>query len=87
MVSEGKWVIDPCYDVIAVDDVDVDCNGMVAMVTPHPKMDPRARLIAAAPELLAALIGATEHMHWSRPEGEAAFKAAKAAIAKATGAA
>ena len=44
-----------------------------------------ARLIAAAPELLEALTDCVEHMHWTQPQGEAALKKAKAAIAKATG--
>ena len=44
-----------------------------------------ARLIAAAPELLEALADCVEHMHWTQPQGEAALKKAKAAIAKATG--
>lgn len=44
-----------------------------------------ARLIAAAPELLAALADCVAHMHWTQPLGEAALKKAKAAIAKATG--
>ena len=43
-----------------------------------------ARLIAAAPELLEALTDCVEHMHWTQPQGEAALKKAKAAIAKAT---
>ena len=42
-------------------------------------------LIAAAPELLAALADCVAHMHWTQPQGEAALKKAKAAIAKATG--
>ena len=44
-----------------------------------------ARLLAAAPELLEALTDCVEHMHWTQPQGEAALKKAKAAIAKATG--
>ena len=44
-----------------------------------------ARLIASAPELLEALTDCVEHMHWTQPQGEAALKKAKAAIAKATG--
>ena len=44
-----------------------------------------ARLIAAAPDLLEALTDCVEHMHWTQPQGEAAWKKAKAAIAKATG--
>ena len=43
------------------------------------------RLIAAAPELLEALTDCVEHMHWTQPQGEAAWKKAKAVIAKATG--
>lgn len=44
-----------------------------------------AQLIAAAPELLEALSDCVAHMHWTQPQGEAALKKAKAAIAKATG--
>ena len=42
-------------------------------------------LMLAAPELLEALADCVEHMHWTQPQGEAALKKAKAAIAKATG--
>ena len=50
-----------------------------------PQQEANARLIAAAPELLEALTDCVEHMHWTQPQGEAALKKAKAAIAKATG--
>lgn len=46
-----------------------------------------ARLIASAPELLEALVGCVEHMEHSTPQGRAAWVNARAAIAKATGAA
>ena len=42
-------------------------------------------LMLAAPELLEALTDCVEHMHWTQPQGEAAWKKAKAAIVKATG--
>ena len=42
-------------------------------------------LMLAAPELLEALTDCVEHMHWTQPQGEAAWKKAKAAIAEATG--
>ena len=42
-------------------------------------------LMLAAPELLQALTDCVEHMHWTQPQGDAALKKAKAAIAKATG--
>lgn len=45
-----------------------------------------ARLIAAAPELLAALRGYMACGHGGRPDLDAAYKAAFAAIAKAEGA-
>ena len=41
-------------------------------------------LMLAAPALLEALTDCVEHMHWTQPQGEAALKKAKAAIAKAT---
>jgi len=44
-----------------------------------------ARLIAAAPDLLEALSGCVEHMEHSTPQGQAAYEAARTAIAKATG--
>ena len=50
-----------------------------------PELKANARLIAAAPELLEALTDCVEHMHWTQPQGEAAWKKAKAVIAKATG--
>lgn len=37
------------------------------------------------PELLEALRDCTEHMEWSTREGQQAYKAARAAIAKAEG--
>ena len=42
-------------------------------------------LMLAAPELLEALSDCVAHMHWTQPQGEAAWKKAKAAIVKATG--
>ena len=58
-------------------------DGTEAM--PPEEVEANARLIAAAPELLEALTDCVEHMHWTQPQGEAALKKAKAAIAKATG--
>ena len=43
------------------------------------------RLNAVNQELLEALSDCVAHMHWTQPQGEAALKKAKAAIAKATG--
>ena len=54
-------------------------------VTPLEGQEANARLIATAPELLEALTDCVEHMHWTQPQGEAAWKKAKAVIAKATG--
>jgi len=50
--------------------------------------EPDARLIAAAPDMLAALKAMTEYMAYAEPLGEdkAVFKNARAAIAKAEGA-
>ena len=42
------------------------------------------RLYSANQALLEALTDCVEHMHWTQPQGEAALKKAKAAIAKAT---
>lgn len=44
-----------------------------------------ARLIAAAPELLDALIQAREHLEWSTPQGQDAMVQIVNAIAKAEG--
>jgi hypothetical protein len=46
-----------------------------------------ARLIAAAPDLFAALDGCCEHMEWSTPQGKEAYIAARLALAKASEAA
>ena len=43
------------------------------------------RLHEVNQELLEALTDCVEHMHWTQPQGEAAWKKAKAAIVKATG--
>ena len=40
---------------------------------------------ALSANLLEALTDCVEHMHWTQPQGEAAWKKAKAAITKATG--
>ena len=61
-----------------------DTPNLVVVVSPADAIAD-ARLIAAAPELLEALTDCVEHMHWTQPQGEAAWKKAKAAIAKATG--
>lgn len=44
----------------------------------------KARLIAAAPEMLEALVSCIEHMEHSTSHGLAAYQSARAAIAKAT---
>ena len=62
-----------------------DLNGIGICQLTGPQNRADARLIAAAPELLAALADCVAHMHWTQPLGEAALKKAKAAIAKATG--
>ena len=61
-----------------------DTPNLVVVVSPDDAIAD-ARLIAAAPELLDALADCVEHMHWTQPQGEAAWKKAKAVIAKATG--
>lgn len=69
------------------------CNDM-QFCPEHGTVEANARLIAAAPELLAALENLFEHCammhkHWGEAsnakEAEAAIQAGRAAIAKATG--
>lgn len=92
--TPGPWVIDPCFDIIAINEVDVGCNGMVASVCTEVASigiaEANARLIAAAPELLQAMraflisgIGNSTHYELQAE----AHRLARAAIAKATGAA
>lgn len=72
--------------------------GLIAMMPPKAESAANARLIAAAPELLAALQAAVEYLHANRPKGKVrdifsqlnahengVLKPARAAIAKATG--
>ena len=61
-------------------------NGDTAICEPlGPDRYFNAILLSSAPDLLAALIGCIEHMEWPTPQGKAAWAAAKATIAKATG--
>ena len=88
--TPGPWFVPtPTYRTLYVE-ARVG-NGMLQEVAAcGPTADPaqqaaNAQLIAAAPELLEALSDCAAHMHWTQPQGEAALKKAKAAIAKATG--
>lgn len=66
-----------------------DDGGVVAYVTAYASLTPRqkadARLIASAPDLLAALQKALEHCIWPASSISAAEAEARAAIANATG--
>ena len=44
-----------------------------------------ARLMASAPDLIAALIDCVEHMEHNTPQGKLAYENAKSEIIKATG--
>lgn len=74
---------------------EIEGDGMtVVTITEYRKMTPRqaanARLIAAAPDLLAAMQALDAHGDWAGTEwsvSAAVWRAARAAIARATGAA
>lgn len=94
MHTPGPWTLgdDPC--VIESEHADNDL-GFVAMVLPSPELswdmtgerEANARLIAAAPELLAALQSIMSGQLCGNVDTDAQrFQAARAAIAKATGA-
>mgnify|MGYP001260829464 CR=1 FL=1 len=75
------WFISACP--LPNREVDI---GDVAGGYPHEQKEANARLIAAAPELLAALSAMLTHMgmdedEWNKPT----YDQARAAIAKATG--
>jgi hypothetical protein len=62
-----------------------DCAPMGGPVDGRPEQIANARLIAAAPDLLAALQGLlTNTLSNQAPDGQEAVRAARAAIAKAT---
>jgi hypothetical protein len=58
--------------------------GAISFPSSHEGLA-NARLIAASPTMLEALIRCIEHMKWSTPECRDAYEAARAAIAKAEG--
>ena len=84
--TPGPWVIDPCWDILGNTD---DGNGMVCQITtdavPRAEAEANARLIAAAPDLLAALQQAEQQLDYGQID--AAHRIIIAAIARATGAA
>ena len=79
-------MIDPCWDILGNTD---DGNGMVCQITtdavPRAEAEANARLIAAAPDLLAALQQAEQQLDYGQID--AAHRIIIAAIARATGAA
>jgi hypothetical protein len=83
--TPGPWVRDRCQQLRGSDGEQVGVwDAGISWVSRSPVAEANARLIAAAPELLEAVVGLVrgrEHV-WS-PE----LEAARAAIAKATGAA
>lgn len=71
------------HEVVGCDEYDVFGDWDA----PEGSREANIRLLLAAPELLEALAGCVEHMEHSTPQGRAAWVNARAAIAKATGAA
>ena len=84
--TPGPWNIGKSYtDEIAIRERQ---GGCVAVACAMPEEESNARLIAAAPELLAALIRLRDcpdvQMESTEPETEEALIQANEAIAKAT---
>lgn len=82
--TPGPWLIDPISDdrVILLD----NCDGAVGEVVYADTRNPAdARLIAAAPDLLAALQTLLDDPYLSDPINNERMAAARAAIARATG--
>ena len=85
----GPWQVDPLvkHDVEAtnVHAIYGSDETQLAWVEEGDDQWANTCLIAAAPDLYAALTEVLEHMTWDNPQGEAAYKAAKVALAKAEG--
>lgn len=84
--TPGPWVIDPCWDILGNTD---DGNGMVCQITtdavPRAEAEANARLIAAAPDMLAALRFLADQAERTPGPPIAGVYEAHAAIAKAEG--
>jgi hypothetical protein len=83
---EGQWFLEGQWEVVSTCDIE----WLIAAAAPHIDGDPdeaNARLIAAAPELLEALMGLRLYVNplLGGEEVDNARRAANAAIAKATG--
>lgn len=91
--TPGPWWIDPrcSTHVVAPSRPICSAGGYVTNSVRSDVLaaenDANARLIAASPTMYAALLDVIEHMDWSTPQGKAVYDNARAAIAKATGAA
>jgi len=96
--THGPWTVSYETDITGIEnDPDNDCFGIVDVAHVYLREVPgrheaNARLIAAAPDLLAALVVLVEEKvdymrlnNLGDPEREYATKQARAAIAKATG--
>lgn len=89
--TPGPWRLRPTDDCEVIDatDAEVACIcGDYNEPDLWPLMEANARLIAAAPELLAALVGllvSDEGLAWCSPGARERQLAARAAIAKAEG--
>lgn len=91
--TEGPWHVAYFEDENAAVIVTAEGDGRIAEIRGNvPEEDANARLIAAAPDMLAALQDAcktleTVHLHGRADEGEAWARLvyARAAIAKAEG--
>jgi hypothetical protein len=86
--TQGPWTVD---GAVATENLDVfGEGGRVAMLDfddiDADTLEANARLIAAAPEMLAALMVAKSEMHYfTATRGSEAHELVRAAIAKATG--
>jgi hypothetical protein len=88
---EGQWFLEGQWEVVSTCEIE----WLIAAAAPHIDGDPdeaNARLIAAAPELLEALISATRCLAWHVEEhgrsgamDGVTLERARAAIAKAKG--
>ena len=81
--TPGPWFVTPDGTAVYKKDGYGYRGDTICLFVGHPFIDANARLIAAAPELLAALQALAALPNKHRPEEM--WDAARAAIAKATG--
>lgn len=83
--SLGREVIDPFTGRSGVSGPELVCRVLAGPTTPTGVGEANARLITAAPDLLAACLAALDHIDPDTRDGDRAIDLVRAAIAKAEG--